>query len=159
MISDVTHTVKPVLRSNSKIDKTKILMTNGGLMKVKSIAECSPWSILQYFWHALSDSCSWKPIDESGCFRQVLSACDKYHYCTFYWYWIIAMFYIKYLVENALNTNTCWCNRKLTVWFVHLYGDNPRWSSWIIFWYRCTNHTVTWHLSHWLVHGGQWLSD
>ena len=32
-----------------KIDKTKILMTNGSLMKVKSIAECSPWSILQYF--------------------------------------------------------------------------------------------------------------
>ena len=28
---------------------TKILMTNGSLMKVGSIAECSPWSILQYF--------------------------------------------------------------------------------------------------------------
>ena len=28
---------------------TKILMTNGSLMKVVSIAECSPWSILQYF--------------------------------------------------------------------------------------------------------------
>ena len=43
------YTVKPVLRGHSKIDKTKILMTNGSLMKVKSIAECSPWSILQYF--------------------------------------------------------------------------------------------------------------
>ena len=32
-----------------KMDKTKILMTNGSLMKVKSIAECFPWSILQYF--------------------------------------------------------------------------------------------------------------
>ena len=32
-----------------KIDKAKILMTNGRLMKVESIAECSPWSILQYF--------------------------------------------------------------------------------------------------------------
>ena len=30
----------------SKIDKTKILMINGNLMKVKSIAECS---LLQYF--------------------------------------------------------------------------------------------------------------
>ena len=29
--------------------RTKILMTNDGFMKVKSIAECSPWSILQYF--------------------------------------------------------------------------------------------------------------
>ena len=26
-----------------------ILMTNGSLMKVESIAECSLWSILQYF--------------------------------------------------------------------------------------------------------------
>ena len=31
------------------IDKAKILMTNGSLMKVKSIAECSRWSMLQYF--------------------------------------------------------------------------------------------------------------
>ena len=37
-------------------------MTNGSLMKVESIAECSLWSILQYFWHALSDNGSWKPI-------------------------------------------------------------------------------------------------
>ena len=28
---------------------TKILMTNGSLMKVESIAEFSSWSILQYF--------------------------------------------------------------------------------------------------------------
>ena len=32
-----------------KIDITKILMTNGSLMQVKSIAECSPWSILHTF--------------------------------------------------------------------------------------------------------------
>ena len=37
-------TVKPVLSRHSKIDKTKISMTNGTLMKVKSIAECSPRS-------------------------------------------------------------------------------------------------------------------
>ena len=42
-------TAKPVLSGHSKIDKTKVLMTNGSLMKVKSIAECSPWSILLYF--------------------------------------------------------------------------------------------------------------
>ena len=41
--------VKPVLRGHSKIDKTKILMANGTLTKVESIAECSPWSILRYF--------------------------------------------------------------------------------------------------------------
>ena len=45
----ITCTVKPVLSGHSKINKTKILMANGSLMKVESIAECSPWSILQYF--------------------------------------------------------------------------------------------------------------
>ena len=45
----ITGTVKPVLNGHSKIDITKNLMTNGSLMKVGSIAECSPWSILQYF--------------------------------------------------------------------------------------------------------------
>ena len=39
------YTVKPVYNGHSKIDKTKNLMTNGSLMKVKSIAECSPWYI------------------------------------------------------------------------------------------------------------------
>ena len=50
-------------------------MTNGSLMKVESNAECSPWSILQYFWPALSDNWSWKTIFgsfSSGHFRQVL---------------------------------------------------------------------------------------
>ena len=32
-----------------KIDKTMILMANGSLMQVESIAECSSLSILQYF--------------------------------------------------------------------------------------------------------------
>ena len=45
----VLNTVQPVLSSHSKIDKTLILMTNGSLVKVESIAECFPWSILQYF--------------------------------------------------------------------------------------------------------------
>ena len=40
-----TSPVKSVLSGNSKLDKTKILMANGSLMKVESIAEC----ILQYF--------------------------------------------------------------------------------------------------------------
>ena len=43
------NTVKPVLNGHSKIDKTKNLMINVSLMKAESIAECSPWSILQYF--------------------------------------------------------------------------------------------------------------
>ena len=44
-----SYIVKPVLSGQSKIDKTKISMINGSLMKVESIAECSLWSILQYF--------------------------------------------------------------------------------------------------------------
>ena len=35
------YTVKPVLSGHSKIYKTKVLKTNGSLMKVESIAECS----------------------------------------------------------------------------------------------------------------------
>ena len=38
-------------------------------MKVERIAECSPWSILQYFWSALSDN--WSPF-LSGLLRQGL---------------------------------------------------------------------------------------
>ena len=39
---------KTCLKWPLKIDKTKILMTNGSLMMVESIAECSKGSILQY---------------------------------------------------------------------------------------------------------------
>ena len=53
--------VKGPLKNRQNKD-FKFLMTNGSLMKVESIAECSPWSILQYFWPALSDNWSWKPI-------------------------------------------------------------------------------------------------
>ena len=49
---------KTCLKWSLKIDKTKILMTNGSLMQVESIEECSKWSILKYFWPALSDNWS-----------------------------------------------------------------------------------------------------
>ena len=60
-------------------------MTNGSLMKVENIAECSPWSILQYFWPALSDNWSWESIFslfESGRFTQVLlcANCTSTHH-------------------------------------------------------------------------------
>ena len=44
--SQLTGSLKEINSKNrhSKIDQTKSLMTNGSLMKVKSIAECSPWS-------------------------------------------------------------------------------------------------------------------
>ena len=40
---------KTCLKQPLKKDKTKIFITNGSLMKVKRIAECSKGSILQYF--------------------------------------------------------------------------------------------------------------
>ena len=40
---------KACLKQPLKKDKTKTLITNGSLMKVEGIAECSLWSILQYF--------------------------------------------------------------------------------------------------------------
>ena len=74
-------TVKPVQNGYSKIDKTQILMTNDSLM-VKSIAECSPWSILQYFWPALSDNWSWN------------------HYFWSFWEWL---FYKGFTVEGEMT--------------------------------------------------------
>ena len=41
LMDNVRNKVKPVLSGHSKIVKTKVLMANGSLMKVKSIAECS----------------------------------------------------------------------------------------------------------------------
>ena len=40
-VACLTGTVKPVLSGHSKIDKIKVLTTNGSLMEVESIAECS----------------------------------------------------------------------------------------------------------------------
>ena len=47
--SENEKTIKLVLRGHSKIDKTKVLMTNGSLMKVESIAECSPGAFCNTF--------------------------------------------------------------------------------------------------------------
>ena len=41
------NTVKPVLSSQSKNDKTKVLKPCDSLMQVKSTAECSLWSLKQ----------------------------------------------------------------------------------------------------------------
>ena len=50
-------TVKPVLSRHSKIDKTKVLKTNGSLMKVESVAECSLRAFCNTFdLHLISDN-------------------------------------------------------------------------------------------------------
>ena len=48
LLRNLENTAKPVLSGHSKIDTTKMLMTNGGLMKVESR--------MQYFQPALSDN-------------------------------------------------------------------------------------------------------
>ena len=52
---------KTCLKRPLKSKQKKVLIENSRLMKVESIAE-STWSILQYFYPALSDNLSWKPI-------------------------------------------------------------------------------------------------
>ena len=44
-----TKDSKTCLKRHSKIDKTKVLQTNGSFMKVKSIAECSLRSFCNTF--------------------------------------------------------------------------------------------------------------
>ena len=117
-------TVKPVLNSHSKIDKTKILMTkfNGSSMKIESIAKSSPRSILQYFGPALRDNWSWKPIFclfESGLFTPV---------------WLYNIFWTKILgsgliiyvfVKNKYGVhfilNICSRCNKQTIFFLDKY--------------------------------------
>ena len=60
---------KICLKQPLKKGNTKILIKIGSLMKVERIAECSPWSILQYFWPALNDN--WSSYFSGG-LRQVL---------------------------------------------------------------------------------------
>ena len=65
------NTVKPVLSGHSK----RILKTDYHLMQVKSIAECSKGSILQYFRPSLRNHLSLRYLFclfLSGCLRQVL---------------------------------------------------------------------------------------
>ena len=71
----VERTVKPVLNGHSQKTQNLVFKTNYCLMQVKSIAECSKWSILQYFrpsfryhWSLRSLFC----LFLSGHFTQVL---------------------------------------------------------------------------------------
>ena len=73
-LMDKKRNSKHVLSGHSKIDKTKILMTNGNLMQVESIAESSHWSILQYFWPSLSDNIG--PENQSLVFLRVAVLLD-----------------------------------------------------------------------------------
>ena len=47
--TELVYYSKTCLKRPLKIDNTKVVMENGCLMKVESIAECYNGSILQYF--------------------------------------------------------------------------------------------------------------
>ena len=68
-------TVKPVLSGHLKRRPKLFFKTDYHLMQVKSIAECSPWGILQYFRPSLSYHLPLRPLFclfLSGRLRQVL---------------------------------------------------------------------------------------
>ena len=56
------HTVTPVLSRHSKRTQKMVFNTNFCLMQVKSIAECSKGSILQYFRPSLSYHFTLRPL-------------------------------------------------------------------------------------------------
>ena len=64
---------------HSQKDRKLVFKTNYGFMQVKSIAECSKGSILQYFWPSLSYLLSLRSLFclfLSGHFTQVLLYCQ-----------------------------------------------------------------------------------
>ena len=71
----VSYTVKPVFSGHSKRRPKLVFKTDYRLMQVKSIAECSKGSILQYFLPSLSYHLSLRSLFcqlLSGRLRQVL---------------------------------------------------------------------------------------
>ena len=73
--------------------KTHTILLTNGMLKVESIAECSPWSILQYFRTVLSDNRSWKPFFVfflSCCLRR-LYRCRGFVCSVWLWYFLIIL--------------------------------------------------------------------
>ena len=115
-----------VKQSLKKLDRTKTLMTSGSLMKVESITQCSPWSILRYFWPTFSDNCSWKPffgLFKSGCFTQVLlyawlMACSVYIVVDSDYKWSGKLKFLrndfrKYKKNLSIKTWNALCNKSI----------------------------------------------
>ena len=123
--------VRPVLWPNclqrwssddSKIRQNKGLNdNNGSLMEVKSIAECSSlWSILQYFWPALSGNQSCKPcfgVFESGHFTQVLLYTPAgFCYNKYIWKVVCCMKMLKSRTNFCIQTNNVNPNQSSLTW-------------------------------------------
>ena len=87
--------------------QNKDLNKNGCLMKVKSIAECSPWSILQYIWPGLSNKWSWKPI-----FSLFRVAVLHRLYCSIY----LVLSLCLLMIAFAYNLNPGQAQQKCRTW-------------------------------------------
>ena len=123
---------KTCVKRPLKNNKTKIFITNWSLMKVESIAECSPWSILQYFWPALSDNWSWNPIFrlfESGSFTQVLLYVGKY--CD----------QSISVIHHGASQQSSLYNTLTTGWNVSKLQKND---SWVAPFQNCSNIFIPW---------------
>ena len=89
-------------------------MENGSLMKVKSIAECSKGSILQYFRPALSNIWYWKPnlvFFLSGHLRQVLLYMGKHmaqDCCLIHWKAVKALASLAYTKYGCTYLSWSW---------------------------------------------------
>ena len=105
-------------------------MTTGSLTKVESIAECSLWSILQYFRPELSDDWYWKQFwpFESGCFPQVfLCYLKRQRFCTYQNTLTIALNSQEYLIMYPRHTFNHTVYKVLVYRFVKLAQE--KWPS------------------------------
>ena len=91
-----TNTVKPVLSGHSKIDKTKVSKTDGSLMQVKSIAECSLGAFCNIFdlhYVIIDHENQFLVFSLSGRFRQVFF---------FFFFWCFDHLFYKPLLQFTL---------------------------------------------------------
>ena len=78
-------------------------------MKVESIAECSHWSILLYFWPGFSDNWSWNPI------------CGIFETCVKRPPFVLHTFYCIScsLKQRAISWDACSCCVCVWLFFLH----------------------------------------
>ena len=108
-------TVKPVLSGHSKRRPKLFFKTDYCLMQVKSIAECSKWSILQYFRPSLRYHFPLRPLFclfLSGGLRQVLLYSGFQEGPTFPTFLICSYFPLLFH-ENALLSLLFHCKMSL----------------------------------------------
>ena len=123
---------KTCVEQSLKNRQNKDLNDKWHLMKVKSIAERSPWSIVQYFWFALSDN-GYSCIDvySYSCLhplsnerKSIFKSGDSRAIWTWVWTWKYLKWALHYLHdviyrkrwEPDWSFRWCFCSRKHCVW-------------------------------------------